>query len=122
MMKYFAVSAFLIATPALACDYCDQTVTLNGMLADCYLARVDAEIQDLEDAGLPAQLINLASCEGVSSETRGAGSMPIPVQGAVEPDTSFLLDKAGLQCLRNSVSGVEWGDGTAQTFEVYSGC
>lgn len=113
----------LMAAPAMACDYCQRKVTLNPDLATCYLGLVDREIAQMEETGLPAQLINLAICEGASSESRGGGSLPaIATPTAPEPTLSFVLDAPALRCLAQELKSEDWNPEQIKTFEIRRVC
>lgn len=111
-----------LGAPALACDYCSTQVTLNGVLAKCYLDRVEQEIDQMQQANLPAQLINLASCDGAQSATRGTTVLPTVRSPDKTPDLSFLMDEAGLRCLALEVSSKEIAPESVETFKVRRDC
>ncbi len=122
-MLRLAIFLVFLSTPGFACDFCDPKVVLSKPLAECYLDRFETEIARMEDAGLPAQLINLASCEGVDSETRGGGVLPsIATPNDLVPVTSFLMDAAGMRCLAETLAAETWSPDLVQTFEVRRDC
>jgi hypothetical protein len=110
------------ALPAFACDFCERKVTLTPELATCYLSKVDAEIAQMEQSGLPAQLINLASCEGAQSATRGGTALPQGTEAGQEPSLSFVLDAPALRCLAASLKTESWSPELVKTFEVRRDC
>jgi len=112
----------LFAAPALACDYCERQITLNADLSACYLAKVEAEIVQMEQSGLPAQLINLATCGSAETATRGGGSLPGAVPGMAEPTLSFVLDAPALRCLARELEAEGWNPDVLKTFEVRRDC
>lgn len=71
---------------------------------------------------LPAQLINLASCEGAESENRGAGSKPTPTGDTPELGLSFVLDLDALRCLAETLQKENWLPEAIKSFEVRRDC
>lgn len=108
--------------PVWACDYCSAQVTLTSQLADCYLLRVETEIDEMRAANLPAQLINLSSCPSAETETRGTSALPSVKAARKKPDLSFLMDAEGMRCLAVALEKAKWSPGNVKTFEVQRGC
>jgi len=107
----------------MACDYCNPKVTFTKPIADCYLERFENEIRLMEEAGLPAQLVNLASCDGLESNTRGVGSLPtLSGQEPAKPDVSFVMDAVGMRCLAQQLQSETWAPEGSLTFEVRRDC
>ncbi len=124
MVKMRYILPFLLGygAPGLACDYCSAEVTLTSELAECYLTRVDGEIDKMIEANLPAQLINLASCDGAATATRGTSGLPGVSPGTRKPDLSFLMDADGMRCLAVALRGESWSPDPVKTFEVHRDC
>ncbi len=121
-MRYVLPLVVGLGPPVLACDYCSAEVTLTSELAECYLQRVDVEINQMLEANLPAQLINLASCDGAETATRGTSTLPGVSPGEKKPDLSFLMDAAGLRCLASELQAATWSPDPIKTFEVRRDC
>lgn len=111
-----------VGTPALACDFCSAEVTLTPDLAACYLDRVETEIDQMRAANLPAQLINLSSCEGAETGTRGTAALPSINAVEKKPDLSFLMDADGMRCLAMVLQDETWSPERVKTFEVQRDC
>lgn len=109
---------------ALACDYCERKITLTPELAECYLSKFEGEIEQMQDAGLPAQLINLASCEQAQTGKRGGGSLPSPPTplGTAPLSVSFVLDAPAIRCLARALRSETWSPKRVKTFEVRRDC
>jgi len=112
----------VFANPALSCGYCEQAVSFTPELAECYLQRFEEEIIGMEAAALPAQLINLASCDSATSSTRGSGSIPLPGSENQIPTTTFLMDAAGLRCLAKDLTEEDWDPEQFKTFVIKRDC
>lgn len=123
-MRAFSLLLILLPHSALACDYCERNVTLTPELAACYLAKYESEIEQMQNAGLPVQLINLGSCEQVQTEKRGGGSLPSPAasSGTATPSLSFLLDAPAIHCLAQVLKSEAWSPERVKTFEVRRDC
>ena len=121
-MRFLILLLIGTATSAHACDYCERKVTLTPQLAACYLAGVENEITQMQAAGLPAQLINLSSCDGAQTGTRGGGSLPVLPKDAPDPSLSFVLDAPALRCLARTLREESWSPDVIKTFEVTRDC
>lgn len=121
----FAIAICLSAQTAHACDYCERKVTLTPDLAACYLSKVGDEIAQMEQSNLPAQLINLGSCDAAESDTRAGVALPqfagASGQGP-EPSLSFVLDAPALRCLAQTLQTESWSPDLIKTFEVRRDC
>lgn len=123
-MRFFSVFLFFFPQAVLACDYCERKVTLTPDLAACYLSKFETEIDQMQQAGLPAQLINLGSCEQAKTEKRGGGSLPsLPTpRGTAEPSLSFVLDAPAIRCLAKTLETETWTPERIKTFEINRDC
>lgn len=129
MIKAASISiifSILSAPIAAACDYCQDAVNLTESSAACYLSLYQSEIEKMRENSMPAQLINLAVCDDVASQTRGAGFVPLPGKPVVQVTTSFLLDENGLLCLAEELRAVSWETAVnkddVRTFQVKRDC
>lgn len=112
----------LSAQMANACDYCERQVTLTPELAACYLSKVDAEIAQMKQSALPAQLINLGSCDSAESGLRAGVALPTASSQGLEPSLSFVLDAQALRCLAQTLELESWSPELVKTFEVRRDC
>lgn len=129
LMCTAAVVLFATSSFAQACDYCQKEVTLTQKLANCYLGMYEDELARMKEGSLPAQLINLASCDDEDGETRGNATLPTVAQPtAKELTKTFLLDETAIQCLATELRGESWTavaetqEGPVKTFEVKRDC
>ena len=121
--RKICLSLCLFASPAFSCDYCERKVTLSRELADCYLQRMDVEIPQMENSGLPVQLINLSACETAKSVDRAGSSLPTNrLLHNLEPTLSFVLDAPAMRCLAQSIKDESWNPDQIKTFEVSRDC
>lgn len=121
-MRYVLPMLLGTAAPVWACDYCSAEVTLTPALADCYLMRMETEISQMRAANLPAQLINLSSCETAETGTRGTSALPGVKAAEKQPDLSFLMDADGMRCLAVELQSATWSPDGVRTFEVRRDC
>ena len=110
------------AQPAHACDFCEPRVTMTPELAQCYLARVEQEIETMQAASLPEQLLNLATCETAETDLRGASGIPLPDADQPRPTLSFLMDQQGMRCLAQDLAAEDWDPEKLKTFEIRRDC
>ena len=109
---FYFICLFLLPSSSLACDICTPKIAISQPLASCFLERLEGEIERLKQSGLPVAFINLASCDGVETATRGGQGMSrgFGSTQVAKPDVSFLLDEAGLKCLERYLArqDLEW--------------
>lgn len=101
---------------AFACSVCDAEIVITPPLADCFLERVESEIETMKASGLSYQLVVLGSCSEAadgalrSANTQGDSSRKMfpltEIKNAgpetpSEPSKAFILDERGLRCLED---------------------
>lgn len=110
------------ATTAAACEYCEKRIILSDDLAACYLEKFDDEIAQMEKSGLPAQLVNLSTCDGAETPTRAGSELPGAVAVAALPTLSFILDAPGMRCLAKALRVEKWDPDRIKSFEIRRDC
>ena len=101
-----ALALLLSAVPSAAvavCDYCNPTVRLDSVTANCFVDQVDAEIVRIKLEGRGFLLVDLTNCVA----TRGRGLPDASNASAAPVDTSFVVDEAGLVCLKDQLAVAE---------------
>ena len=119
-----AMVAVALSTPAAAeCGFCASEVTLSKFLADCYLKRVDEELDRARASNAEIHLVELAACS-----TRGASPMPQPRterEGETElaVDEAFLIPVSAMRCLAEALRAASFDEpGGTLRVEVRDDC
>jgi|GEM_PF-3627127 len=109
----------LACAPAQAvCAVCNAQIVLSEPLASCLDGRIADEIAALGASGAPVRLIDLSDCTS-------RGSLPLDPSSAaltIAPDTSFILDEAGLVCLRDLIAQAPDPFGPSRVFDLGALC
>jgi hypothetical protein len=96
-----AVAGF--ATPAAAaCTTCNSYVVLTPFRANCFLERVDSEIERLRVGQSPVIFVDLSDCPAVGGRPTTV-DIALPSVNLVRPDKSFVADEPMLTCLKSEV-------------------
>lgn len=98
------LSLVLISTsPAVsACMVCDQIVTLNAGLAQCYLDNYAQWRSDLADGTRPFATVDLSHCANPQDLEKDFVGLPVPGQ-ARRIKLVYILDLPGLDCIRSNL-------------------
>lgn len=118
-MLLLAMCAALPGGAASAdCVFCDRVVVMNGRLAECFAAQVDASLAVVADDTNPFTLVDLSECAGGGDTEKG----PVP-RSEVVLKTSFILDEPGLLCLKTLVAAGKPGDlDPSRAFDLSTAC
>lgn len=92
----------VVSYPAMAqeepCGLCDEEVTMNAQLAQCFLA----QYRDLEQRTSAAVAVDLSACPQVKD--RGVvAALPTAQAAAVEPTLEFMASRKQLSCLKEKL-------------------
>lgn len=98
------------ATAAQACFVCDDVVELDAARANCFLARFDDWLGQMEQSQLDRIEIDFTDCtQGERGRSRGVDSFPVfpgyragssdQVNQARNLRSTYILDQTGLVCL-----------------------
>lgn len=128
----------LLSVPVSAgdCPICDPEIVITPALAACFLERSKAVLDEMVQQNLPYQLVNLGSCDGVVSETRGGAAIADSSRQIVswqqirnarpetptEPTTTFILDRSGVICLDSVIRANPSGFAPAAAFRPSEMC
>lgn len=117
--SFALVAGVVCALPAAAeeCLVCDPEIVMTQELARCFLDQAASNLNEMQQKGLPYQLVNLGKCEEVESDRRGTdstadGSRQILSWSDIrnaragtpnEPTITFIMDRAGILCLEAKI-------------------
>lgn len=100
--RFLASVAILIATgPAYAsCTVCDQVVTLNAKLAECYLAKYDDVLASLDNGSKLFTKVDLSTCGKPEDLEKGFAGLPTIGKTPRRLKLIYILDKPGINCIK----------------------
>lgn len=92
--------AFTGTSPVLAaCAVCDQVVTLNAKLAECYVGKYDEVITNLGDGTKPFTKVDLSTCGTPEDLEKGFAGLPTVGGTPRRLKLIYILDKQGADCV-----------------------
>lgn len=104
MMRMFLTGGLFLGASYAAvaqeepCGLCDEEVTMNAQLAQCFLAQYG----DLEQRTSAAVAVDLSACPQVKD--RGVvAALPTAQAAAVEPTLEFMASRKQLSCLKEKL-------------------
>ena len=128
----------MLSVPVCAeeCAICDPEIVMTPALASCFLAQSGAVLDEMSRQKLEYQLVNLGTCAGVSSETRGGAATAdssrqivswrqirnARPETSLEPTTTFILDAPGVRCLESMIRSDPDGFDPATAFRRAEMC
>lgn len=135
----FALIAVIVcALPAAAeeCLVCDKEIVMTPVYAQCFIDQAAAYLNEMQQKDLPFQLISLATCVDNKRGARGAdgaadSSRQLLSLGDIQnarsdtpqtPTTTFILDRAGIECLRTLIRAQPAGSVSSQAFRPAEMC
>lgn len=124
-----ALALVVLATAGHArCNYCNETVTLTDMLAQCYLEGIDEQLQQAQQFGMPTTVFDLSACPGAPEQTGSDRSLGLPVPRVAsgteaEPvSLRFIVDLATAGCLAEMLRLENFDPEKIKTFDLSEHC
>lgn len=111
-----------------SCSYCNESVTLTEMLAQCYLDGIDQQLQQAAQFGMPTTVFDLSGCPGAPEQAGKDRSLGLPVPriaraGETEPvSLRFIIDVPTAECLADTLRLEIFDPEKIRTFDLRQRC
>lgn len=116
------IACALVAPPVFAdCGFCAEKVTLNELLAKCYLKRLNDERLAASQNNSEVHLVDLSAC-GLDRSATALPDVQTDGGGPVQLDQAFLIPEPALDCLAREVETAQFEKDKTLTFEVRVDC
>lgn len=124
-----ALSLVSFASAAQAqCSYCDDSVTLSEVLAQCYLEGIEEHLLQARQIGMPTAVFDLSGCPGAPEQSGTDRSLGLPVPRVAnvseqEPlSMRFIVDLATAGCLAETLQHESFDPDKIRTFDLNEHC
>ncbi len=110
------------------CSYCNDSVTLTELLAQCYLDGIDQQLQQAAQFGMPTTVFDLSGCPGAPEQAGKDRSLGLPVPriaraAETEPvSLRFIVDVPTAECLADTLRLETFDPEKIRTFDLRQHC
>ena len=132
------IAGIVCALPAAAdeCLVCDKEIVMTPLYAQCFFDQAASYLIEMQQKGLPFQLVSLATCVENKRGPRGADGAADSSRQILSlddirnarsdtpqtPTLTFIMDRAGIECLRTLIRTQPAAFDSSQAFRPAEMC